>query len=383
MILNISDNQNIIHNRIREAKLQLKRTSNPDERMALYKYIEEMSDKEQLAQGKEPYIREKDIYVSHLNNILIRHRIHKLEKQQISNYIQNKDFISGYLGQITLGVEKRYPNDEEDRIDLFTEVSVDDFSDIFYQFLKSINLDSFFNELVKNNYIFNHSSLYNNTYGTTSYNPISKNADIFLYSFIPDVQSLLTLAHETGHAYDLTLFNKNAKCYNRYLYQSLYGEAISKAFERLLIDYLINNNILVNDAHDLLLSLENSNHQFLLASYILSVLNKKYLINNRFLDMPPKKLYTLIKQYVSSDAEDLPATMEYNDLQTITLDAFGDILSMFLAERIKEEGFNDDFCRIFLNERDKLFNPDFFRKNGLSPDSYLELYEKELQLLKK
>ena len=71
------------------------------------------------------------------------------------------------------------------------------------------------------------------------------------------------------------------------------------------------------------------------------------------------------------------------DLQEDYTYAFGDIVSMFLLDSINKYGFSNDLVNEFINERDKMFRKDFLEDNGLSSNNYMELYKKELKLLKK
>ena len=56
---------------------------------------------------------------------------------------------------------------------------------------------------------------------------------------------------------------------------------------------------------------------------------------------------------------------------------------MFLFDSINKYGFNNDLINKFIDERDKMFRKEFIEENGLSSDNYIELYKKELKLLRK
>jgi len=71
------------------------------------------------------------------------------------------------------------------------------------------------------------------------------------------------------------------------------------------------------------------------------------------------------------------------DLQESFTYAYGDIISMFLKDSIDKYGFSNDLVFEFMKERRNLFREGFFRENGMGPDNYLDLYKKELKLLKK
>lgn len=56
---------------------------------------------------------------------------------------------------------------------------------------------------------------------------------------------------------------------------------------------------------------------------------------------------------------------------------------MFLFDSINKYGFSNELIDEFVKERYKMFSREFIEDNGMSADNYMELYKKELKLIKK
>ena len=63
--------------------------------------------------------------------------------------------------------------------------------------------------------------------------------------------------------------------------------------------------------------------------------------------------------------------------------AYGDILSMFLAEEVGKNGMKSELMDYFFEHRIKPFSEEFMRECGFGPKNYIKLYKKEIQLIKK
>ena len=146
---------------------------------------------------------------------------------------------------------------------------------------------------------------------------------------------------------------------------------------------MINNNILKDEAKEKMLDSLYDNYNYLLSCKILSVLDDSFLkkLNCSVIDVD--SFYNLIKRYFDPLIKDFVLEINYMDLQEDYTYAFGDIVSMFLLDSINKYGFSNELIDQFVNERDKLFRKEFFEDNGLSSDNYMELYKKELKLLRK
>ena len=62
---------------------------------------------------------------------------------------------------------------------------------------------------------------------------------------------------------------------------------------------------------------------------------------------------------------------------------YGDIISMFLKDGVKEEGFACPEFREFLRVRFDDFSPDFIIEHGFIPAVYKEKYIDEIKILRK
>ena len=173
--------------------------------------------------------------------------------------------------------------------------------------------------------------------------------------------------------------------YNEYFYVSFYGEVISRLFERLLYRYLINNNIKENLAKDKLIDTEETNHDYLLEAYLLSVLDDDFLKSGAYINCSQKKLINKVKKHFldESSLKEFLDRIERIDLPSAYTYAYGDIISMFLCKEVEKDGFDSDLIDYFMSKRKEKFNPEFFEECGFGPDNYTELYKKEIELIKK
>ena len=382
-MIEICDNSKNLYRRIQLAKEELKHTKNPDEKIALCNYIENVYDAISLTDDRNLCIGKKDVFGSFKYYKKFIKKMNIYEDEVTDNFLLNKSYIKGYVGKLVLDIENENLDGIDNNVDVFEVLSLDDYNDIFFQFMQSINLDSFFEKFLKDGNIYNYKIKEGNALGSTLFNPINGNTDILIGDFVPDIQSLFTLAHEMGHVYDLNYFNKDSKSFNRFFYQSFYGEVCPRLFERLFLNYMINNNILKEDAKEKMLDSLYDNYNYLMSCYILSVLDDSFIkeLNCSVIDVD--SFYNLIKRYFKPLIKDFILEIKYMDLQEDYTYAFGDIVSMFLLDSINKYGFSNDLVNEFINERDKMFRKDFLEDNGLSSNNYMELYKKELKLLKK
>ena len=249
--------------------------------------------------------------------------------------------------------------------------------------MSSINLEDFFDNYSKNNSFFNYRFRNDKVYGATLYNPVNGDTDILIGDFIYDINALFALTHETGHMFDMKYFNKDIKSYNNYFYKSFYNEVCSKLFERLFFNFMINNDILKEEAKVLLFNTIDDNYWFVFGCYMMSCLSDDLIISDEYTELSPEEIYNNVKKYFDYEVVSFLEEKEPFNLQDDFSYAFGDIISMFLFDSINEYGFNNDLINKFIDERDKMFRKEFIEENGLSSDNYIELYKKELKLLRK
>ena len=148
---------------------------------------------------------------------------------------------------------------------------------------------------------------------------------------------------------------------------------------------MIENKILVDETKDKLFECNLINHDYVLGCYMLSLLPDKYIANESYTKLTKDKFIDLVKNYFIS--EDTVREYVYNsvcfNIYEDYVYAYGDILSMFIRESIKDCGFKNDMLDDFFRSRCELFNEDFLRRWGMGPENYVKLHDKQLQYLKK
>lgn len=357
-----------------------------DEKVALANYIGNVY-RSLMAMGDDGVsIDQNRCFGSKKNYKKFVKKIAIYDDRLLQNFVLNKEFHSQFLGEILPDVE-----DDLARVGDLTfpengTLSKEDFFEVFYLFLKSISLDSLFDEFYEHCHI--HSSqrdLDDGYLGFTLYNPLTKETDLFVRDFRFDFSSMQTLAHEFGHGYDVNCFSESVEDYNRYFYLSFYGEVLSRLMERLLFHFMIQNGILRETVSNHLINFESINHDFLLYSYIISLLDSNFLLSEEYLDCDEGTLAKKVKKFFVDDADikGFLERMKHIDLAEGFVYAYGDIVSMFLSDEAQKVGFSNDLLDYFLQRRSEVFQEDFFRKCGFGPVNYVKLYKKEIGLIQK
>lgn len=382
MINRSTDN---IKKQLKESKILLKDSKlNKDLRFAIYNYIGNLYASLYCLGDTETEYNRNEIFGNEENYNDFTYRIDSYEDVYIDNFLKNKDFHKDYLYSIITEVQKylykAYPLEEE-RI----EYSEKDFIDIIYQFMKTIDREKVFDEIYKDGRIYSTIGQNNKNMGFALYNPASKETDFFIKDFKCDIESMIATIHELGHGEDLSRPFNDIKTYNNYFYLSTYGEVISRMYERLLLRYLIKNNISLNSAKNSLLEYELTNHDFILQSYIFSLLDKEFIKSGEYLDCSPKEITEKIKKHFLEDdsIEYFITGMQESDIAEVYNYAYGDIISMFLAESVEQDGFDNELINYFFTKRATMFDDRFLKKNGMDAKKYVKLHKAEMKLLKK
>lgn len=197
---------------------------------------------------------------------------------------------------------------------------------------------------------------------------------------------MFTLTHETGHIYDFECLlseGKNSEMVN-YVYLSLFGEVMSKLFERLFLEYLITNNIYRNIAIDKLIDMEIFNHSRLINGLILSLIRSEDLYLDGYESLSNTEIINKVRDYFVDDDFLIDHLSLYDlNLSEDVSYAYGDIISMKLKEVFKNSGFNSSEFKYFMKHRTKIFNPFYIRELSISADDYYDSYVDELNLIKK
>ncbi|MBQ6498132.1 MAG: hypothetical protein IJI58_05400 [Bacilli bacterium] len=370
--------------RLADATILLKKAKSADERLALGHYIWCMYDALVATIGVPLNYSDKDIFGSVKNGKKYDKKTMIFRDRALKNFFENRDYHKKMLGSIINDLSGNL-NFMEDQYTCMKEcLSKGEFFDIFSSFLKSLNLGKDFDKFIKNVGIYSfYGEVMPSAAGFILFNPVDKSVDVFSSNANYDVRTLSTLAHEFGHAYDYSKFDGDYIDFNKYLHRSFYTEVTSVLFERLMIEYLINNDILINDAKDELIA-KNSNHYWMLiGGYIDSLLDYDMLKKNQQDKYSSEYIYSLIKKNFNEDIKSFLERISTLNVIHNHIYTYGDIISMIIKDNVDKYGFDNDMLLEMYDRRGEIFSPEFLDKNGVTPENYIKGYQKELKLLEK
>lgn len=388
MLLN--DNPKNLLEKLEIARRQLENAKSREEMLALDNYIYWLQVSIHCILPE--WSIDKDVYKDTKDNRMLDRKYDAYKEKMLKNYFEHKEFHERFFEVIrkkTAHELRKLPLDDYVSI---TDLSEEDFYNILFEFMNKIGLSKTFDKFVKNKRIYTTKIEFKRPDEKTGvneasvlYNPISKDSDIVGDRMEYDIVSMYILAHEFGHIYDVNHI-KNAEAYNRQIQESFNDEIISKTFERLFVDFLLENNILYDEAMDQLFDTYSGNYEFILTAYIISLLPDIYLREaDPYIKVKPTKIYKLVERYFSRKD---PIKRFTNGMKKIAIQdtynyAYGDVISMILRERVKEDNYNLDAIDEFIALKEDLFNPDMLEKLKVNPKTYVKLYKKDIELLKK
>lgn len=360
-----------------------------DVRFALYNYIQNLL-RVLREIGSNYTMRKSDIF----KDLKMYQKFQKQEKLYKKMFNDNfcfyKDFFADYLNDILVRTDPlfyKYIEDNEYSLEN-DEFSEKEFLDIFCDFCTKLGISYLFDEVIDGKILSFDRKITNGNYlGLMIHNPLNGKSHILVDDFSYNIDSMFTLAHEMGHVYDVSFFNSklNVSKYNDYIYKSLNVEVLSKLFEKLLLDYLIDNNIKKNVVIDRLIDSFIVGHDYLFSLYVLSLLDDRYIDSDRYLDISKERFFNLVSKYFE-DKKEVYETIKNNDFLLIddAVYAYGEIISLFLEDDVRDCSLSNSFLlNKFMDERFLEFSDNFMETNGFSPSKYQELYEKRLKLTKK
>lgn len=360
-----------------------------DVRFALYNYIQNLL-RVLREIGSNYTMRKSDIF----KDLKMYQKFQKQEKLYKKMFNDNfcfyKDFFADYLNDILVRTEPlfyKYIEDNEYSLEN-DEFSEKEFLDIFCDFCNKLGIGYLFDNVVDGKILsFDRKITDGNYLGLMIHNPLNGKSHILVDDFSYNIDSMFTLAHEMGHVYDVSFFDSklNVSKYNDYMYKSLNVEVLSKLFEKLLLDYLIDNNIKKNVVIDKLIDSFIVEHDYIYSLYVLSLLDDRYIDSDRYLDISKDRLLDLVSKYFE-DKKEVYDTIKNNDFLLIddAVYAYGEIISLFLEDDVRDCSLSNSFLfNKFMDERFLEFSDNFMEINGFSPSKYQELYEKRLKLIKK
>lgn len=367
----------------------LKEEKTRDVRFALYNYIQNLLGV--LRDIGSNYTMRKNEVFKNMKRYQKFAKQDKLYKKMFNDsFCFYKDFHDDYLCDILVRTEPlfyKYIDNSEYSLEN-DEFSEEDFLDIFHDFCYKLGIEYLFNYMTDGKILnFDRRISDGNYLGLMIHNPLNGKSHILVDNFSYNVDSMFTLAHEMGHVYDVASFNSKLTVskYNDYMYKSLNVEVLSKLFEKLLLDYLIENNIKKNVAIDKLIDSFIVEHDYLFSLYVLSLLDDRYIDSDRYLDISKERFFDLVSKYFENKKE-VYETIKNNDFLLVddAVYAYGGIISLFLEEHVRDSSLsNSSLFNKFMEDRFLEFSDDFIESNGFSPSKYQELYEKRLKLIKK
>ena len=370
--------------RLETATKQLKKAKSAEERAALGNYIYNLYESIGVIANVPMYVTEKTVFGSHKNYRKFYKKAFISDDRILKNFFENKDYHQWMLGNIINEIS--LPLDEwlDSQFGCNEQISKGEFIEIFASFLDSLKLGKEFDKFIKNVGIYSYDSeLKTDSSGYMLHNPLTKDTDVFIGDFGYNMSTLSTLAHEFGHVYDFSKFNGDIHSYNNFLHRSMYLEVLSKLFERLLIDYLMDNNIMVDDAKDELLKLKYNGYTTFVTSYVVNSLDYEMLKKHRQDKYSKDYIYSFIKNDFEESIKYMLEDVGTLDVRDNYIYAYGDIISMFLKEFIDKYGFDNDMLLEFFERREDIFSVEYLDKYGVTPEGYSEGYQKELKLLQK
>lgn len=378
-----------IINELKFCLKMLETEKNRDIKFALYSYIENLEGVLKNL-GRDFKIKRKDIFKNKREYQKFKNRFNLYEKNFVSDFCYYKDVHSDYLNEILVRIEPLfYEKIEGCQYSQQSNVfSKDEFITIFHDFCEELGIAYLFDSLIDKKIIsFDMKNCDSKYYGLMLHNPLNGNSHVLVNNFSYNVDSMFTLVHEMGHVYDTECFDSASSVskYNKYMYNSLNIEVISKLFENLLLDYLIKNNIKKEVAIDKLIDDLIIGHDNMFSTYIISLLNDEYIEKDRYKDISNDHFSSLVSKYINSKSGELNNISNYNlDLIDDIVYTYGDIISLFLKEYVSSCKLSNSLeFNKFMKERFEDFSDEFIISNGFSPKKYEKLYKKRLELVKK
>ena len=359
--------------RLANATIQLKKAKSADERLALGNYIYSLYEILEAIIYIPLGYTEKDVFGSHKNCQKFVKKTDIYHDRIINNFFENQDYNRKLFGNIINELSYIVDGFMDNQYScMYNSISKGEFFDVFESFLKSLNLDKEYNKFIKDVGVYAFDTENMSAAGFLLFNPIDKASDVFIGDAGYDARTLTYLAHEFGHVYDFSKFDGNPIEYNNYLHRSLFIEVSSVLFERLMIEYLINNDVLVKDTKDLLVDRKTTYYLTLIASYIDSLLDYEILRNGKQNKYSSEYIYSLISKHVDRDIRDIIDGIGDLDVKRNCIYTYGDIISMIIKEKVDKFGFDKDMLLELFEHREEIFSPEFLDKNGVTPENYIK-----------
>lgn len=372
-----------------DAISQVKQVKTREQKTAFYNFVGNLYGSINVNSELDFHIDYRDCFINRRNFKKFMKQADLYDKRFCSNFFDYKEFHKDYLGDILVsyGEHVQKLKDVPCSDESTWYLGKDKFYEILCGFLDEYGLLEKFKEFLKKPRVF--SKIKKNPKddysGLTIFNPINRDAAFLINNPDYDLDTLFIYIHEFGHVVDLQSIEGDPyQALNSYAYRSSYPEVFSKLLEKLFLQYLIDNNIMSDQAKDKYIGLFINNHDFLLSSYMFSLLDDKFyrggkelcISNNQFVDEMCKYFSNreLIEEMINDGSMNLFGDYIYS---------YGEIMATHLLEPVKAGGLGCEQFRDFQRIRFQPFDPEFLIKNGYSAEKFAEVLEKEVQLCKK
>ena len=373
-----------LYNEIGIADNLLLDTYSEQERIALLDYICDIKYIISRVLNKREYsLEELD---DNEDSILLLDYLSLCKEEMTKTYIGDRPFHQSFLFRVFRYQDTLLTDKELGKIkEHFPQISKEEFFDILHGFMSSINQERIFERQISENRIIIQNDKAND-YGFCVHNPITNDSTILVKDRGYNISSLVTAAHEFGHVYDFDNFEGSIANFNYYINRTFNKEVVSKLVERLMFDYLIENNIHKKEAQARLLKSSEDDMISTLNAYIMSLINVRDLYDAQYKYLSRKQVLSQIQSRFSNP-EDINAHLKKElhclDLEGNNTYAYGSVLALLLKDSVKEDGLESPLLKEFLTTRTNPTCREFLESTGLTTDYYGQCLEKEIQLIKK
>jgi len=373
----LETNFNILIKRLNIAISQYYKTKSKSERLALDIYIKSLRKEIKNLVPKLKNLNDNFCYTPNLQKELFED-----EETYLDQYYMYNEFHKHFFEPIYKKLSHQYGTICDLERPKLTNIDDIDIYKLFEKFAQTIGLGDLFVKYQDEKRIhFYENSTSSDRKGFIIHNPINNTNDIFIRKDDYAIDVLITIAHEFGHAYEFITSKKNVKEYNNYYYGSFFLETISMTFQELFIDYLIEKNMLYSDAI-YYKYLEHYYYDDIANAYIYSLIDQDNLL---FGDLSPTEIYKIVNKYFSKNDK-----IKYHinnfldkDIKNTYRYAYGKVFSMFLKEKIKNDGYKLDISEDFIKHNGESFDLKLLNRYNITPQNYIELHKNETTKLKK
>ena len=366
---------------LKEAKIasieKLRRTIDEEERFALFDYSKSLDN---ILDCNSSFIPDfKDELILFCKFFSFDFRTKQYDLMMANGFIEDLDYHRFLLKEVANCMidSKDYVSEKED----VTED--EDFVGLLREFMSSLGLDDLLSEFLDKRRIINYTKLYDDTKAFILHNNIDDEAFICVRDFNNSISSINTLVHELGHAYDARNSFQSLKTKNDYFYISLLSEIIPYTFERLFVNYLLQNNIYNDEAKKVLQEINYNTYKYSFLSYVFSLSDPSFLIEHISTTIRGLKIREDVLEQIKNDfsLKELLNNSQSFNLRGDCKYAYGYIVSLYLMELINDNSMPDFDC--IFRRRDGVFDISLMEELNINPDSFALLTQKEKQLLKK